>query len=636
MTGAERSNFAIGGLVLGAVVLLAVNLFSHTSLTGLRMDLTEEKLYTISQGTRSVLGSLKEPLTARLYFSKRLGEKSPRHGIYHDRIRELLERYSEISGGEFRLELYDPEPFSDAEDRGVASGLQGVPISASGDQAYFGLAVTSSTDLEAVIPFFALERESFIEYDLTKLVYTLANPDKKAIGLITTLTIDGREGGRMTGIRAPRKRWVIMNQIREFFNVRMIDGDATEIPDDIQTLMVVHPKGLTEGALYAVDQFIMRGGTALVFVDPSAELEAISNPLLKIEDPKVFDFNKVLAGWGIEMVPDRVAGDLDAARRVSVGLDPKRPQVADYVAWLALDKDNFDASDIITANIERIHLATAGVLRKLDGGTTEVMPLLSTGARAALIEGDKVRGERVNVVELYRNFKPGGTPLMIGARVRGDATTGFPDGPPAEFLVLSEDEEKAKADHLGKSEKPVNLIVVADVDMLYDRFWVSVREFYGQSVLTPVADNGTFVVNALDTLAGSDALIGLRGRGNSNRPFRMVEDIRKAAERVYRTKEEKLLTKLKEVRARLDLLQGRGESASAAVFTDEDQEAIDAARTKMRSIRKELRAVQHALRSDIESLEAWLKFLNIAGLPLILSALALIGWLLRRRRVPAA
>lgn len=631
MTGTERSKLALGGIVLGAVALLAVNLLSHTGLKGMRLDLTEEKLYTISEGTMSVLASLDEPLTARLYVSRILGEKSPRYGLYADRVTEMLERYASLSAGKFKLEVLDPEPFTDAEDRAMAAGLQGVPVTAGGEQAYFGLSVATTTDLEAVIPFFTLEREAFIEYDLTKLVYTLANPTKKSIGLITALPIDGKKAD---GPMGPRKRWVIMDQIREFFDVRMIEGDATEIPDDIETLMVVHPKGLTDGALYAVDQFVLRGGNALVFVDAHAELEVLGSPLLTMEEPDKFDFNKVLEGWGVRLVTDKVAGDRDAARRVQTGTDPRRPVVIDYVAWMALDQDNFDGKDVITADIERVHLATAGILETVEGATTTVTPLLSTGTNSMAINADKVRSATPDVVGLYRDFKPGNVPLTLSARVTGQAKTGFPDGAPAEVTTGLEGEalKRITDSHRAASDGPVNVIVVADVDMLYDQFWVSVREMLDQKVLVPLADNGTFVVNALDALAGSDALISLRGRGVSDRPFHLVEDIRRNAEREFRAKEEELLEKLKALQGELSALQRKGQGGGEAIVSAEDRARIQQGRAEMVSVRRELRDVQRALRKDIESLEARLTFLNIAGLPLVLGLGTLAAWGVRRSR----
>ena len=631
MTGTERSKLALGGIVLGAVALLAVNLLSHTGLKGMRLDLTEEKLYTISEGTMSVLASLDEPLTARLYVSRILGEKSPRYGLYADRVTEMLERYASLSAGKFKLEVLDPEPFTDAEDRAMAAGLQGVPVTAGGEQAYFGLSVATTTDLEAVIPFFTLEREAFIEYDLTKLVYTLANPTKKSIGLITALPIDGKKAD---GPMGPRKRWVIMDQIREFFDVRMIEGDATEIPDDIETLMVVHPKGLTDGALYAVDQFVLRGGNALVFVDAHAELEVLGSPLLTMEEPDKFDFNKVLEGWGVRLVTDKVAGDRDAARRVQTGTDPRRPVVIDYVAWMELDQDNFDGKDVITADIERVHLATAGILETVEGATTTVTPLLSTGTNSMAINADKVRSATPDVVGLYRDFKPGNVPLTLSARVTGQAKTGFPDGAPAEVTTGLEGEalKRITDSHRAASDGPVNVIVVADVDMLYDQFWVSVREMLDQKVLVPLADNGTFVVNALDALAGSDALISLRGRGVSDRPFHLVEDIRRNAEREFRAKEEELLEKLKALQGELSALQRKGQGGGEAIVSAEDRARIQQGRAEMVSVRRELRDVQRALRKDIESLEARLTFLNIAGLPLVLGLGTLAAWGVRRSR----
>ncbi len=625
MTGSNRSKLALGGVVLAAVALLAVNLFSSLAFKSIRVDFTEEGLYTLSDETQAVLRSLKEPITMRLYFSKILGERSPSHAIHYGRVRELLERYVSLSDGDIRLEIIDPEPFSDAEDRAVAAGLQGVAVTPAGDQGYFGLTVAGSTDLEAAIPFFALERESFVEYDLTKLIYTLANPQKKTIGLISTLPVDGRDGGPM---RPPARRWVIMSQIREFFDVRIIGEDSAEIPADIETLMVVHPKGLTQQALYAIDQFVLRGGNALVFVDPAVQAPVMGGPQLQIKPQDAQDVNKMLAVWGLRLIPGEVAGDLDLAHRVSTG-DPARPVVADYVAWLRLGPKNFDATDVITADLDLLVLAAAGILERRQTAGVEVTPLLFTSPNSMKIKAGKIQGEP-DILKLLRDFKPSGKPLMLAARVRGRVKTAFPGGLPEKKGSPAAIEEKT--DHLTESKEEANLIVVADVDMLYDTFWVRTQQFFGQEILTPTAKNGVFALNALDVLAGSDALVGLRGRGKSDRPFEMVKDIRREAERRFRNKEEALLAKLDKVQKKMSSLRSGAKESSDIILSAADQEELARLRLEMVGVRKELRTVQHELRRDIESLEAWLKFFNIAGLPLLLGLGTLIFWLVRRRR----
>lgn len=602
----ERSRLGAGGLALAVVLLLAFNIFANATFQSLRLDLTEGKLFTLSQGTLNVLKAIDEPIKVRLYYTKLLGERSPHHATYFERVRELLEQYADVSGGKLRLELLSPEPFTDAEDSAVAAGLQGAPLNNAGDLGYFGLAATNSTDDRAVIPFFTPERETFLEYDLTKVVYTLANPDRKVVGMMSRLPI---EGGASRPPYTPSPRWAVMDQINEFFEIQSLPNELREIPQSVDILMLVHPKGLDDNTLYAIDQFVLGGGRALVFVDASADVEPTTRQ--QLGSPRNSEFNRILKTWGLELTAGKFAGDLEAARRVNITVDGKMT-VADYVAWLSLTPRNLDTGDVVTGNIRLLNLATAGILAKTDAPGTTVSPLAFTGLKSMEIGAEKILLQP-DVVGMFRDFKPGGQSLMLAARVKGDVKTAFPDGPPKTAAKTG-----TPAKHLSRSVKPVNLIVIADVDMLHDRYWVDVRNIGGQRLLIPFANNADFVVNALDNLSGSEALIGLRGRADSRRPFHMVQAIRRDAERQYRTKEKALVTKLEDVRSNLQKLERRTDAGRDLVLSPEDRAAIDGFRNEMIVVRKELRGVQRALRKDIDQLDAWLKFLNIAAIPLLL------------------
>ncbi len=626
----DRSRLAVTGLALSVVLFFAVNIFSNAAFQALRLDLTEGKLFTLSEGTRNVLATIDEPIRLRLYYSKLLGERSPRHATYFERVRELADRYSEISGGKVILEVLNPEPFSDEEDSAIAFGLQGIPLNNTGDLGYFGLAGTNSTDDKAVIPFFTTERESFLEYDLTKVVFTLANPERKLVGVMSRLPI---EGGAMRPPFTQTPAWAVMAQIREFFEVRSLPNELREIPQDIDILMLVHPKGMNDFTLYAIDQFVLGGGRALVFVDANAEVDV--PPDGRMTSLPRSEFNKILETWGVRLASDKVAGDLDAARRVNVRVGGKM-NVVDYVVWMSLSRKNFDAKDAVTGDISLINVATAGVLEKIKDATTQVLPIISTGPRSMAIETEKVM-IRPDVVALFRDFKSGGKPLTLAARIKGPVKSAFPDGPPQD-----KDRDKnapppaAAKKHLAQSAKPVNLIVVADVDMLHDRFWVDIRQLMGQQLLVPNANNADFVVNSLDNLGGSDALIGLRGRAASSRPFHLVQEIRQDAERQFREKELSLQTKLQDVEGKLENLVRRRGTDSEQVLSPGDKAAIDKFRNEMVQVRKELRGVQRALRKDIDQLDAWLKFLNIAAIPLLLAIgtiiLTVVGRVRRKAR----
>ena len=278
----EGSRLAIAGLCVAAILFIAVNVLANTLLKGAQVDLTEGDLYTVSQGTRNVLGSLEEPVTIRLYYSRRLGEIAPRYGAYHARVRELLDRYVALSNGKVSVELLEPEPFSDAEDRAVADGLQGLPLSQTGETGYFGLVGTNTVDGRSVIPFFNLERELFLEYDLTKLIHGLANPDRPVLGIISALP--NQAGfGRPPGAPPPL---LIFNQIREFFTVEDMEPGVTEIPEKVKTLLVVNLKELGTDTLRAIDRFVHAGGRALVFADVFVEFRGYGRSRLANRPPR--------------------------------------------------------------------------------------------------------------------------------------------------------------------------------------------------------------------------------------------------------------------------------------------------------------------------------------------------------------
>jgi ABC-type uncharacterized transport system involved in gliding motility auxiliary subunit len=623
----DRSKLAVGGLALAVVLFFAVNVFSNATFQASRLDLTEGKLFTLSQGTRKVLADIDEPVTIRLYYTKLLGERSPRHATYFERVRELLNRYADLSQGKVLVEVIHPEPFSDSEDRAVAAGLQGIPLNDAGDLGYFGLAGANSTDDRGSIPFFTTERETFIEYDLTRIVHTLARPERTVVGLMSPLPLNG---GSTRPPFTGGPRWAVMDQISEFFQVRPLPMQLREIPKDIDILMLVHPKGLNDFTRYAIDQFVLGGGRALVFVDANAEVDVPADGRMK-SLPRS-EFNSNLNAWGLNLANNKVASDLDTARRVNVRVG-KKMNVVDYVVWLSLRKNNFDAGDAVIGDISTLNLATPGILEKTDAPGAEIQPLITTGANAMAIDAEKVM-VRPDPVGLFRDFKSGKKPLMLAARVRGKVKTAFPDGPPPSDTP---EEKGAKAagtppKHLSESAGPVNLIVVADVDMLHERFWSEIRNLMGQRIFVPFANNADFVVNSLDNLGGSDALIGLRGRMESTRPFHLVQEIRQAAERKYRDKEKGLQAKLEDVRSKLENLQRRRGTEGDVVLSPEDKAAIDDFRNRMVVVRRDLRDVQRELRRDIDQLDAMLKFFNIAFIPLLLGLGTILFTLIGRAR----
>ncbi|HBP90087.1 MAG TPA: Gldg family protein [Nitrospirales bacterium] len=613
------------GLIMAAVLFGAFNMMSSAAFSSARFDLTEHDLYTLSDGTRNVLNNLEEPVTLRFYLSQKLATGLPGIKSYATRVREMLEEYAQVAGDKLYLQVTDPEPFSEEEDRAVAYGLQGIPLDNGSTQFYFGLAGTSSTDELEVIPFFQPEREEFLEYDLTKMIHTLANPQKKILGLLSTLPIDGSGGMPFMPQQGGSQPWLILSHIEQMFELKKIEPAAAAIPDDISVLMIVHPKSLSEATLYAIDQYVLGGGHAMIFVDPLAESDSGGgNPMNPMGGggPRNSDMPTLFAAWGLELVKGQVLGDLPLAKKVQVQ-EQSRLQVIDYPVWIDFRQENFSDKDIVTAQVPSITVASAGIIRKKSEAGTTVEPLIQSDEAAMQIEASRLSA-MPDVSGLLNSYRPEGEKFIVAARVTGAVKTAFPEGKPKEKPdkegtsdTAPEPEIPAK-DHLTESKGPINVIVVADTDILQDRFWVQVQNFFGQRIGIPNSGNGTFVTNALDNLTGSNDLISVRSRAGFSRPFTLLRVLQQEAEQRFRQKEQALQEHLKATERKIQELQSQKPEGNSMILSVEQQEAMGQFRKELLQIRKELRSVQHELGKNIESVERWVKFINIGLVPLLI------------------
>ena len=635
--GSRRVWSSALGLVAAAALAIGVNMLVDRLAPRARLDLTQQHLYTLSEGTRSVLRGLQDPVTLRLFYSRRLGAAVPAYGSYAERVRAMLDEYVALSGGKVRLEVFDPEPFSETEDRALAFGLQGVPVDQSGEQIYFGLAGVNLLDDERTIPFFQSDRERFLEFDLTRLVYELSNPRRPVVGVMSTLPLNGDPRMMMMMRNSPQAQpYAVMQTLRQFLTVQDVPLDAQRIPDAVQVLMVVHPQNLSDATQYAIDQFVMRGGKLIVFVDPHSEGQAMRpGPGGQPPTDTASSLDRLLNAWGVETPHDKVVLDLRGAWRVRAN-PTDRVQAVDFVAWFNMQGDSISDSEVATAQLNQVTVASAGEIRRREGSTVELIPLLRSSDRAMLGAVSLVR-ENPDPTRILAAFRPDGERHVIAARLRGEFASAFPEGAPA----LPEGAQRP-ADfpaHRARTEGPANIVVVADADILEDRFWVRVQDFFGQQVATPFSDNGALVANLADTLSGGDALISLRSRGESLRPFTVVDDIRRDADARFRATERELQERLQQTERRLrELRQGQGgeRGQGSAVITPEQRAEIDAARAQILQTRQQLRAVQLDLRRDIERTETWLKVLNIAAVPLLLALFAIGLGVARSRRRAAA
>jgi ABC-type uncharacterized transport system involved in gliding motility auxiliary subunit len=611
--------FGVGGLAAALVALVSINTISNATLRGVRADLTENKLYTISDGTRNILRNLEDPITVRFYFSEKIATRIPTYKAYGIRVRELLQEYAANSNGKLRLEIIDPEPFSDAEDRAVQAGMQGQPISRT-ESLFIGLEAVDSTDQQKTIPFLNLEREEFIQYDITQLIYNVANPQRKTIVVLSPLPVNGEDVdpmARMMGRAQGSDPWAIIQVLRQLYNVNVITPAAESLPSDseMDMLLVIHPKDLSRNLQYQIDQYALRGGRVAVFVDPHAEVDQPpanpQNPLQSMMAPRGSDMPSVFERWGIEMIRNSVVADRTRAIEVPTG-SQTNPRIVPFVVYMTMTRDDLNQQEIVTAQLDQIRLGMPGALRKLDNATTEIIPLIQSTADSQLIEVDKVR-MFPDPEELRKNFTPTSDRYMLGVRISGKTTTAFPEGPA--------DGDKLP-NHVDESKAPLNVFVFSDVDMLSDRFWVQTQRLFGQTLMIPTAQNGNLLSNTMDFLGGSSDLASIRSLGRANRPFERIQEMQKRAEERHAAKLAELQKELEETEAELRKLQQAREDGGSLVLSEEQRARIQQFEERRVATRKELRNTELELRREIENLGSRLQLINIGLMPLLVGILA--------------
>ena len=615
----NRKTLSGTALVVLAALFVAVMLLVNVAFRGARADLTQNHLYTLSDGTKKIIGSLDEPINLYLYFSDKGTQDLPQLRTYYTRVREMLEEMASRSGGKIKLDLIDPLPFSEDEDRASSLGLQSVPVGNSGEKIFFGLAGTNSTNGQSSIPFFQPDKESFLEYDIAKLIHELSMAKKPVVGLLSSLPI---AAGFDPATRQMREPWAVDQQWAQLFEMRPLQASSLKTIDkDIGVLVVVHPKQLSDDVQYAIDQFVLRGGHLLVFVDPDAELDDTaqdpSNPMAAMMSDKSSDLPKLFKAWGIEYDPKKVVLDRTRALPISMGegTAPVR-----HPAILGFTAEDLNHDEVTTANLDSINMSTAGYFElSKDMKDEKLTPLIQTTGDATTVPIDRVK-MLPDPSALYTDYKPGGDHLIVAARLSGKFKTAFP--------------ERKEEGSLAESKDDGEIILVADTDILSDRMWVQVRPFFGQKLMNAFANNGDFAVNSLDNMAGSSDLISVRGRATSQRPFTTVEVLKRNADERFRAKEQELQKELSDTERKLTELQSAKSKDEAQILSPEQKSELDNFLKRKLEIRKELRQVRRQLDAEIESLGTRLKLVNIVLMPLLvtLAALAFAWWRNQRRR----
>ncbi|TCV91848.1 ABC-type uncharacterized transport system involved in gliding motility auxiliary subunit [Luteibacter rhizovicinus] len=600
---------ALVGIALAFLLVVAI---SARTLRTARVDLTGDKIYTLTPGTTRIVDSLERPLTLTLYFSEHASRDLAQLRSYEQRVHEMLREVAVRGHGRIRLRVIDPVPYSDDEDAAESYGLMPVNGGSNGERVFFGLVGTAGTGDAATtqaIPFFDPAREAFVEYDIAKLLYELSTPHKPRLGVISTLPI----AGNMVIGEQP---WTIMRQLEQLADVSMIDANGlTRIDDRFKVLLLIHPKRLSADAQYAIDQFVLRGGRLVVFVDPDAEMDTA--PLVDVRgviDDHNSDIRRLFEAWGVVYDPTQIV--LDRSQSLTIELNGNS---LSHPAMLGLNAQGLNHDDVVTASLQRLNFSTAGHFELAPTTHAQMMPLVQTSDDATIVPVDRVREATSDPSVLLSDYTPTHERYVLAARVRDTFRTAFPD--------------RTDTGHLAQSQGPGEVVLIADTDLLTDRLWVEIQPLLGQQQMTAFANNGDFIANLVDNLSGSSALLSIRGRSSLQRPFTKVRSLQAAADRKFLVKKRELEGELYETQRRLSELQpAKGGTSNGTAVTVEQRREVEQYLQRKLAIGKELRDVQHQLNAEIDALGLRLKFINIVLVPGLVALFGLIyGWRRQRR-----
>ncbi|NMH58984.1 GldG family protein [Alteromonas ponticola] len=599
---------AIASLTLLAFLFVGLVIVNNQLFGQFRVDLTENQVYSLSEGSKAVLKEIDEPVTLHFFFSDTTSKGMTSLRNYADRVKSLLKEFAQTANGKIVLKVIDPEPFSEAEDQANRFGLTAASVGAIGESVYLGLAGTNAFDDQFIIGFFDPQKEQFLEYEIAKLIYQLSDPEPVKIALITDLPVSGGQNP-MTGEYTDSM--VFFEQLSQLYNVELLSGSTTTIPDNTDVVMLAHAKNISSGLSYAIDQFAMNNGRVVAFVDPHYESDPVA--MMGALEPNRSSM-ELLSSWGVKLSDNII---LDA----KLGLDIRAPSggIVMHPGILGFTAEQLDRKEVTTANLELINGASVGALSLTEGTELTLQPLLSTSENAVEIEALSYL-QQPSPDDLQRQMGETFASYIVAAKVTGKANSAFTEAPSA-----------LEQTHVSNTNA-LKLVVVADADILADRYWVQQSHFFGQPVYTPFANNGDFITNLVENMAGSNALISIRSRGSFVRPFTTVNDLELIAERRFREQEERLQQQLQQTEEKLAQLQTQQEQTGAVVISEEQQNAIDEFVQQRVEIRKKLREVRYELERDIDALGNFLKFINIAAAPVVLVCLLYLAARMLRRR----
>lgn len=621
----KRLSNTLTGLT-GLVLLLAIIILANMLVQPLRWraDLTEENLYTLSDGTRTLLSELQRPVTLKFYFSRSNEDLPIPLKQYGRRIRDLLSEYRAAGRGNIVMEVYDPRPDSDEEEWAQRYGLAGQSLTGMGPPLYAGI-VAEAGGREAVIPFLSPGLEPQLEYLITRLIAQVTQAEKPVIGIMSPLPVMGLQMPpqmQMNPMQPPQQRppWMFVRELQRQYDVEEVPMTASSIPDPIDTLLVIHPKDIKPAQLYALDQFVLRGGRLMVFVDPQCSAEAETMPQ---QNPYGFlmaasDINRLSGHWGLQMQSGNVVADRKLATRINMGNG-----VELLPTWLTLTDENIDDDSIATSMLEMVMLPYAGGFTGNPVEGLNITRLMSSTSEAMFLNSFQASSPGSAKM---KEAKPAGQ-VTLALRLQGQFKTAFPDGPP----VPAEGEANApEGETLQEGEGVV--VLVSDADLLYDRYCFNQYQIFGQTITEPINDNFNFIMNMVEQMTGNKALIGLRSRGSYDRPFDRVRELEAQAQARWQAEEIKLMDQLEDMQQRINELQQAKAEDQKFILSPEQKEEIEKFREKRFETQQELKEVRKNLRRDIERLGLQIKALNIAAMPLAVALFGLVYAWRRKRR----
>lgn len=621
----QKRVYAIVAIGVALVAFFALNMLASVAMRWLRVDLTSDRLYTLPAGAKAIARGIDEPIRARFYFSRELASGNAALTAYARRVEDTLREFASVSGGKFVVEVIEPEAFSQEEDEAAALGVAGQPVG-GGERLFFGLVMTNAVDGKEVIPFLDPGQERLLMYEVAHRVHLLSSAERAKVGVMSALTVEGAEPDPM-GRTPPQRPWVVYEELSRQYEVVSIDPLDVSGIADVDVLVVIHPQNFSAGAWYAIDQFVMRGGRVVFAVDPHCESfvppEARADQMALYTADRSSGLGALGRAWGVEVVAGIVAGDQGNA--ISVSAPGAEGMALSYVPYMTLREDRLSSDDVVTSSVGLVTYQAGGVIERAADSSVTMTPLLKTG-----LESMKIRVERVKFPspqDLIRDFVPSGEELVLAARVSGRAKSAFADGAPAGV--------EAGGEHVAESVGEINVIVFADADMFSDAAWVRPMGF-GNTVIgyQRFADNGSLMLNAVESLAGSSELISIRPSSTAFRPFTRVLELQKAAETEYLAEEKRYMDELRQTEQRINELLRSAGGDESVILSDEVKREVESLRQREAETRLELRRVRHGLNKDVERLGLQLKLINIGLIPAVVAvaAVGLGGWRAARRR----